>query len=119
MDDADQPRRTPAKTLAILAAAQQAGVSIGSLCDHIHRHEGASGIRRILGVLSLTKKYGPAVVEDAAKTALDCGAPTYRFVRRYLERRAPLPLTLRQVDPLIRQLTLYRDLIDRKTGDPQ
>jgi hypothetical protein len=44
------------------------------------------------------------------------GAPTYRFLRRYLERR--LPLTLRQVDPLIRQLTLYRDLIDRKTGDP-
>ena len=28
-----------------------------------------------------------------------------------------MPLTLRQVDPLIRQLTLYRDLIDRKTGD--
>ena len=28
------------------------------------------------------------------------------------------PLTLRQVDPLIRQLSLYRDLIDRKTGDP-
>ena len=27
-------------------------------------------------------------------------------------------LTLRQVDPLIRQLTLYRDLIDRTTGDP-
>jgi hypothetical protein len=72
-----------------------------------------------LGVLSLTKKHGPAVVEDVAKTALDCGAPTYRFVRRYLERRAPLPLTLRQVDPLIRQLTLYRDLIDRRTGDPQ
>jgi len=24
---------------------------------------------------------------------------------------------LRQVDPLIRQLTLYRDLIDKKTGD--
>jgi hypothetical protein len=27
-----------------------------------------------------------------------------------------VPLTLRQVDPLIRQLTLYRDLIDRTTG---
>ena len=23
-----------------------------------------------------------------------------------------------QIDPLIRQLTLYRDLIDRQTGDP-
>jgi len=44
--------------------------------------------------------------------------PTYRFLRRYLERRPPVPLTLKQVDPLIRQLTLYRDLIDR-TGDAQ
>ena len=30
----------------------------------------------------------------------------------------PAPLTLKQVDPLIRQLTLYRDLIDQQTGDP-
>ena len=44
--------------------------------------------------------------------------PTYHFLRRYLERRLPVPLTLRQVDSLIRQLTLYRDLIDRHTGDP-
>ena len=61
---------------------------------------------------------GPAVVEDAAKAALEIGVPTYRFLRKYVERRQPVPLTLRQVDPLIRQLTLYRDLIDRKTGDP-
>ena len=53
------------------------------------------------------------------KAALELGVPTYRFLRRYLERRSPVPLTLRQVDPLIRQLTLYRDLIDRKTGDPR
>ena len=76
------------------------------------------GVRRILGVLALAKKHGPAVVDDAAKAALELGVPTYRFLRRYLERRPPVPLTLRQVDPLIRQLTLYRDLIDRKTGDP-
>ena len=37
---------------------------------------------------------------------------------RLLERRPPVPVTLRHVDPLIRQLTLYRDLIDRTTGDP-
>jgi hypothetical protein len=44
--------------------------------------------------------------------------PTYRFLRKYLDRRPAVPLTLRQVDPLIRQLALYRDLIDRTTGDP-
>jgi transposase len=118
VEDADRPSRTPAKTVALLSAAHHAGPAIGAVCDHMHRHEGPSAVRRILGLLALAKTYGPAVVEDAAKAALDLRVPTYRFVRRYLERRPPVPLTLRQVDPLIRQLTLYRDLIDRTTGDP-
>ncbi|MDQ3350280.1 MAG: IS21 family transposase [Acidobacteriota bacterium] len=118
VQDTDRPARTPRSTLTLLAAAKTAGPSISTICDHIHQHDGAAGVRRILGVLALAKKHGPAVVEDAAKAALDLRVPTYRFLRRYLERRLPVPLTLRQVDPLIRQLTLYRDLIDRKTGDP-
>jgi transposase len=119
IEDVDRPKRTPPKTVALLEAAMRLGPSVSTVCDHIHRHDGEAGVRRILGVLALAKKHGPAVVEGAAKAALDLGVPTYRFVRRYLERRPPVPLTLRQVDPLIRQLTLYRDLIDRKTGDPQ
>jgi transposase len=115
--DADRPRRTPPKTVALLEAAMRIGPAVSTICDHIHRHEGDAGVRRILGVLSLAKKHGPAVIEEAATAALDLGVPTYRFLRRYLERRPPVPLTLRQVDPLIRQLTLYRDLIDRTTGD--
>jgi transposase len=116
--DADRPRRTPPKTVALLDAAMRIGPAVSTICDHIHRHDGAVGVRRILGVLSLAKKHGPAAIEDAAKAALDLGVPTYRFLRRYLERRPPVPLTLKQVDPLIRQLALYRDLIDR-TGDAQ
>ena len=116
--DDDRPARTPQPTVALLARAATAGAHISAICTHIHQHDGASGVRRILGVLALAKKYGTAVVEDAATAALDLGVPTYRFLRRYLERRPPLAATLRQVDPLIRQLTLYRDLIDRKTGDP-
>ena len=76
-------------------------------------------MRRILGVLVAgqeARRRPPSTTP--APAALELGAPTYRFVRRYLERRPPAPLTLRQVDPLIRQLTLYRDLIDQKTGDP-
>jgi hypothetical protein len=101
----------------LLAVARSAGPHIGVVCAHIHEYDGAGGVRRIQGVLRLAKQHGPAVVEDAAKAAVECGVLTYRFLRRYLERRPPVPLTLRQVDPLIRQLTQYRDLIDRKTGD--
>lgn len=114
----DRPARTPASTLTLLARARHAGVHLHGICAYIHEHEGAAGIRRILGVLSLAKKYGPAAADEAAKTALDLHVPTYQFLRRYLERRPAAPLTLRQIDPLIRQLTLYRNLIDQQTGDP-
>jgi hypothetical protein len=119
IEDADRPNRTPPKTIALLEAALRVGPAVSTICEQIQRHEGQAGVRRILGVLALVKKHGPAVVEDAAKAALALGVPTYRFLRRYLDRRPPVPLTLRQVDPSIRQLTLYRDLIDRTTGDPQ
>ena len=119
IEEADRPTRTPPKTIALLEAALRVGPSVSTICEHIQRHEGQAGIRRILGVLALARKHGPAVVEDAATAALELGVPTYRFLRRYLERRPPVPLSLRQVDPLIRQLTLYRDLIDRTTGDPE
>ena len=116
--DPDRPARTPQPTLALLARARHAGPHLHTVCTHIHDHEGAAGVRRILGVLSLAKKYGPAAANEAAKAALELQVPTYRFLRRYLERRPAAPLALTQVDPLIRQLTLYRDLIDRQTGDP-
>ncbi len=118
IQDEDRPARTPRPTQTLLTRAAMAGAHIGTVCRAIYQQDGPSGVRRILGVLSLAKKHGPAAVEDAAKAALDLGVPTYRFLRRYLERHPPAPLTLRQVDPLIRQLTLYRDLIDRQTGDP-
>jgi hypothetical protein len=37
-------------------------------------------------------------------------------VRRYLERRDPEQLTLTQVDPLIRELTKYRDIINARVS---
>lgn len=113
----DRPKRTPPTTLTLLGQAARAGESVGTLCTAIHRRDGEPGVRRILGVLSLVKKYGAAVVEAACAAALELGVADYRFVRRYLERHAPAPLTLRQVDPLIRELTHYRDVIARKTQE--
>ena len=115
--DEDRPPKTPQSTEALLRRARAAGVHLGALCDRIHHQDGEPGVRRVLGVLSLAKKYGAQVADDAAKTALEVGAANYRFLRRYLEHRAQAPVTLKQVDPLIRQLSLYRELIQRKTGD--
>ena len=112
--DEDRPRRTPPHTHRLLARAHKAGPSIGTLCDAIHHRQAEAGVRRIMGVLSLAKKYGCSAVDQACATALELGITEYRFVRRYLERSPQAPLTLRQVDPLIRELTQYRDLIQQR-----
>jgi transposase len=110
----DHPKRTPLRTAHVLWRANQAGAHIGALCESLHRQQGEMGIRRILGVLSLAKKYGSAAVDDACATALEIGVPEYRFVRRYLERCPQAPLSLQQVDPLIRELVQYRDFINQR-----
>jgi len=113
----DRPKRTPLRTSQLLWRAGRAGFHIGTLCDAIHRQEGEVGVRRILGVLSLAKKYGTAAVDEACAAALEMGVQEYRFVRRYLERHPQAPLSLQQVDPLIRELVQYRDLIDYRTKE--
>lgn len=111
----DIPSKTPQTTLDLLARASRAGRSIGLLCTETHRREREGGVRRILGVLSLAKKHGAQAIDDACSAALEVGAPNYRFVRRWIERHPPVPVTLRQVDPLIRELTEYRDFINQAT----
>jgi transposase len=112
--DEDRPRRTPPQLLQLLARAHKAGPSIGAVCDAIHARQGELGMRRIQGVLQLVKQYGSAACDDACAAALELRVPEYRFVRRYLERRPQAPLSLRQVDPLIRELTQYRDVIQQR-----
>jgi transposase len=116
VDDADRPARTPVKTLALLEHARRAGPSIGAVCDQIHRTDGACAPRRILGVLALARKHGPALTEAAAHFALEAGAPSYRFLRRYLERVKRPATALKQIDPLIRHLTEYRALIEQRAA---
>ena len=113
----DRSKRTRPSTQAVLERAQHAGRNIGEVAAQIHTNDGDAGAQRVRGLLALAKKHGPSVVDDACALAIKTGVPTYRFVRRYLDHRPALPLTLRQVDPLIRELTHYRDLIDRLTQE--
>jgi transposase len=117
--DDDRPKATPKSTVWLLGRARELGEQIGQLCEYIHRHDGeAPGVRRIQGVLGLSKKHGLEALEKACGFALEQGAPSYRFVRRLLEHSINPPVDLRQVDPLIRELKHYRDLIERQTqGD--
>ena len=113
--DEDRPRRTPLQIRQLLARAHKAGARIGALCDAIHQREAELGARHIQGVLSLVKKYGCAAADGICALALELRVPEYRFVKRCLERSPQAPLNLRQVDPLIRELVQYRDLIQQRT----
>lgn len=113
--DQDRPKHTPLGTQQLLDRADHAGEQIGALCRGMHQEHGEAAVRRILGMLSLARKYGAASVGEACSAALEVGSSEYRFVRRYLERHPQMPLSLRQVDPLIRELTQYRDFIENKT----
>jgi len=116
INEQDLAPRRPFKVSQLLWRAERAGAQIGALCNHIYNQQGQLGVRRVQGVLSLAKKYGTAATEDACAVALEMGVREYQFVRRYLERTPQL--SLRQIDPLIRELVHYRDLINQKTQEP-
>ena len=117
--DEDKPAKTPRTTAQLLARCAKIGSHIGTLAELMYARGGQSEIRRILGITALARKHGAALANDACAAALDFELPSnpYRFVRLWLERKTPL--TLLQVDPIIRQLTLYRDLIDQKTQEKE
>ena len=113
--DEDRPSNTPQTTDNLLARAALAGKQIGVLCDGIFARHRQDGVRRIQGVLSLARKHGAVVVDDACGAAIEIGVFEYRFVKKWIQRHPASSMTLRQVDPLIRQLTYYRDFINNKT----
>jgi hypothetical protein len=113
----DQPKRTWPGILRLLARAHAMGVHIGAVCEVIHAGDGVAAVRRIQGVLGLAKKYGAARLDATCAMAVEFNLCSYRFVRRHLEHQATPPVSLRQVDPLIRQLTLYCDLIRQRTEE--
>jgi transposase len=110
----DRQQKTPFTIQQLLRRAENASDRIGVLSKTMYAQQGQPAVRRIQGVLALAKKHGTAAVDDACAAAIEVEVYDYRFVRRYLERKTPAPLTLRQVDPLIRQLSLYRDVIEQR-----
>lgn len=106
-------RRTPKRVSDLLTRARKVGPNVGQLCLTIHDRDGVPGVRRIQGVLRLCTQYGVPMVEDMSRTVLEAGVPTYQLVKKLLER-SPQQALLKQVDPLIRQLTSYRTAIDAR-----
>ena len=114
----DRSPRTPLRVHQLLWRTEQAGSHIGIFCRTLHANQGQVAVRRIQGVLALAKKFGAPAVDKACAVALEMRVHEYRFIRHYLEHCPPAPVSLQQVDPLIRNLLEYRDLIQQKTKEP-
>jgi hypothetical protein len=116
-DPQDRSPRTPLRVHQLLWRTEQAGSHIGIFCRALHLGQGPVAVRRIQGVLALAKKFGTPAVDKACALALEMRVHQYSFVKHYLEHCPPAPLSLQQVDPLIRNLLEYRDLIQQKTKE--
>ena len=96
----------------LVQRGHQLGSHIGLLCAAIAANdEPEFAMRRLHAVLRFAERQGAARVDAACAAAIDVGAPTYRCVRLWLEHHPPVSLA--QVDPLIRQLAAYRDVVAR------
>src|SRR3546814_7353438 len=56
---------SPTSTRQLLERATRAGAHIDKLCQSIYERQGQMGVRRMLGVLSLAKRFGPVRVDEA------------------------------------------------------
>jgi transposase len=88
--EADRPTRTPKTTEQLLARALHAGQDVGALCREIHQRDGEVGVRRIIGVLSLAKKYGPSTVDAACAAAMEMGVRRTGFCAGIWNATRPL-----------------------------
>lgn len=99
-------------TEALVKRGRQLGQNIGTLCATIAAIDSEEfAVRRIHAVLRHAQQQGVDHVEVACTVAIEAGAPTYRCVRAWLDHHKPVGLA--QVDPLIRQLIAYRDVVAR------
>lgn len=112
----DKPKKIPAGMVEVLERARRAGKSIGAVCQAIYTKDAIRGVNRVRGVLNLCKKYGPVRTEKACAFALEQGIASYRFVKTFLAHQPEERELLSQMDPLLRELTEYRDLIHRRLG---
>ncbi|HET7890394.1 MAG TPA: IS21 family transposase, partial [Candidatus Sulfotelmatobacter sp.] len=87
VQEQDRPRQTPPTTLHLLLRVGKAGKHVDILCRGMHERYGEAAVRRLFGMLTLTRHYGAARVDDACAAILELGLFDYHQVRKYLERQ--------------------------------
>jgi transposase len=101
--------------LRLLDKAKKIGSATGAFCEELLREQGRPGVRRVLSIVGLTRKFSALKVESATRTALERGIWNARTVRIMVEREAAADrdavaqqeLELVQQHQLIREPDVY------------
>jgi len=102
----------------LLSRARQLGPEVGAWAQAMLRERGLTGIRPLLGLLSLAKKFPVRVLEDACAAAGRHGAFRLRSVRQLAQRYAHAEETpLLDTHPLIRPLAEYGHVVHALARD--
>ena len=113
IEEEDHPKKMPFRTAQLLRRAAHAGTQTGKFCQLLYDRQGETGIRRILGVLSLMRTWNGS------------GGRRLRYGGRHRRVRIPFcallshapatsPHVLTPDRSPIRELTVYRDFINLK-----
>jgi transposase len=98
----------------LLDRARALGPAIGQWAEALHQQRGVSGIRPLLGLLSLVKRFPIPILEDACAAAHRHGAYRLRSVRQLAQNRLAASVeqsTFLEAHPLIRPLAEYSQVV--------
>jgi transposase len=97
----------------VLRKVRLIGASAARWAEATLQNQGVGGIRILMGVLSLSKKYESQAINAACEKAWKNGAFRYRIVKKLLQRDAAVQQTLEFLDvhPAIRPLSEYSQFV--------
>lgn len=104
----------------LIDRAKALGSAIGQWAEALHKQRGVTGVRPILGLLSLVKKFPIAILDDACAAAHRHGAYRLRVVRQLAQNRLDASVEqaeLLDAHPLIRPLAEYSQVVTVSAWD--
>jgi transposase len=115
IDDKDRVFNPCRDTYRLFQQADQIGEATGKLARIIFADEGRPGQRRVMGLVTLVRKFSREEIERASALVLSRGGRRGHFVKRLLQSgggEKPLTETARPATALVQSHELIRDVED-------
>ncbi len=103
----------------LLRQARRIGLETGRWAEAMHDARGIQGLRCLVGLLSLAKRYEAEKIEEACRVARAHGAFRLRVLRELIKRQPPEQRSIAFVSehPLIRDIACYAQRVREATSE--